>query len=145
MPHQVQHSATIQLNAAPAKTFPLFTPKGETLWVQDWNPTYVYPASGEVCLNSVWTTPHAGQDLLWVTVVHQPEDYSAAYINIVPDVMVRRVDVNFVALDDDKTAATIRYIYTSLSPAGDELLATLTEDYYANMMQDWEESVNAIL
>lgn len=40
-----RHSITV---ARPIdQVFPLFTPKGETLWVQGWNPDFIHPESGE--------------------------------------------------------------------------------------------------
>ena len=103
---QVQRQATIHLNANSAQVYPLFTPKGEERWVPGWKPTYIYPESGDVCLNSVFTTEKDGVETLWVTVLYNPRDYQTAFINIVPDVVVRRVDVQCEVMPNNRTAVT---------------------------------------
>ena len=142
---QLQRQGTIQVKANVDKVFPLFTPQGEELWVAGWQPTYLYPESGEVCLNSVFTTQHGEIETLWITALYNPTQYQAAYINIVPDVVVRRVDVQCAALADNQTTVTVQYIYTALSPQGNEVLAHITAEHYAEMMDAWEGAVNAIL
>lgn len=54
----VQRSHTIVLNGVPEVVFPLFTPAGEKLWVDDWDPVYLYPASGETQEGMVFSTGH---------------------------------------------------------------------------------------
>lgn len=43
----VQRSHTFVLNGAPEVVFPLFTPAGEKLWVDGWDPVYLHPATGD--------------------------------------------------------------------------------------------------
>lgn len=46
----------IDLAAPPAEVFPLFTPAGEKLWIREWDPRYLHPASGETRQGMVFTT-----------------------------------------------------------------------------------------
>ena len=56
--NHLTRTATITVNESPDKILPLLTAYGETLWIQGWNPEYVYPEDGEANTNSVWKTQH---------------------------------------------------------------------------------------
>jgi len=66
---QVSHSTTIQVNATPDRTLPLFTAAGERLWIKEWDPMYIYPETGEPKEGMIWKTTNAANiDEIWVTV-----------------------------------------------------------------------------
>jgi hypothetical protein len=54
------------------RVFPLFTPVGETLWVDDWNPDFLHPVNGETCEGMVFRTHHGDELTLWTCVDWSP-------------------------------------------------------------------------
>ena len=89
----VSHSTTIKVNANPDETLPLFTAAGECLWVKGWNPTYIYPETGEPKEGMIWKTTHANVDEIWVTVNYDVTQHTATYLKWSPAKTVTRIDI----------------------------------------------------
>ena len=53
--------------------------------------------------------------------------------------------VSLEAVGEDRTQATVTYEITSLSDAGDQVLAAFTESAYAAMLADWEQKIDRVL
>jgi hypothetical protein len=51
---ELRHS--IVLSGSIDRVFPLFTPAGEKLWVEGWDPEFLHPTSGETCEGMVFRT-----------------------------------------------------------------------------------------
>jgi hypothetical protein len=145
-PLRLTRSATIQLNAGPATVFPLFTPLGEKLWVPDWNPTIIYPASGDIELGAVFTTPHAsGAPMVWTVVEAMPEHFRVAYVRVAPESHVAQISVQCAEAAPGSTDATVTYVFTGLSAQGNAYVAQHTESHYQQWIQQWETAINAYL
>lgn len=146
IPLRLTRSATIQLNADPTTVFPLFTPLGERLWVPDWNPTMLYPASGDIDLDAVFTTPH-GDDArtVWTVVESVPAQFRVAYVRVAPDSHVARISVQCAEAAPAGTRATVTYVFTGLTEQGNTYVAQFTEDYYDQWIQQWQAAINAYL
>jgi hypothetical protein len=65
-------------------------------------------------------------------------------LKITPAVTACRVTIQVEAVADC-AEATITYSHTSLGAAGDAFVASFTEDYYRQFMQDWEARMNHYL
>jgi hypothetical protein len=57
----ITQSHTIHLPAHLYRVFPLFEPLGEKLWAEGWDPTMLYPSTGEVAVGTIFTTHHADE------------------------------------------------------------------------------------
>jgi hypothetical protein len=142
----ISRTAKIQVNASPEKALPLFTAKGEELWVTGWKPTYVYPESGEPELNAVWTTKiDATTTAVWVTVDYDPQNGSASYVKWTPDRHVTRVDIQCDPDGEGRSITTVTYTRTALSEAGSSELIALTKDQYDARIASWERAINHYL
>lgn len=145
-PLRLTRTATIRLNAPPATVFPLFTPLGEKLWIPDWNPTIIYPASGALELNAVFTTPHTdGAPTVWTVVEAAPEEYRVAYVRVAPDSHVARITVQCAEESPAATKATVSYVFTGLTEQGNAYVGQYTESHYQHWLQQWESAINAYL
>lgn len=144
-PLRLTRTTTIHLNAPPATVFPLFTPLGERLWVPDWNPTMIYPASGELELDAVFTTAHGdGAPTVWTVVEATQEEYRVSYVRVAPDTHVARITVQ-CAEEDQATRATVTYVFTALTEQGNAYVAQFTEQHYQHWLQGWEAGINEYL
>ena len=143
---RASRSAQISLNAAPSAVFPLFTPEGERLWVEGWNPESVYPADGAAELHGVFLTHnHAAQPTIWAIVGFEAEHFRISYLRAAPESHVAFIAVECAEDGPGRTAATVSYTFTGLSAAGNEYVARFTPEHYHEWIQQWEAAINRYL
>lgn len=135
----------IVLDGPIERVFPLFTPIGETLWVNGWNPEFLHPVSGETCEGTVFRTRHGEEETLWACVDWEPAIHRARYARVTPASRFGFVEVSCREAGPGRTAASITYKFTALTPDGQSYLAGLTEDAFAGMIDGWQRSINAWL
>jgi hypothetical protein len=133
-----EHSITLPLSADEA--FPLFTPEGERLWIEDWNPHYFYPANGETIVGMVFTTGHGDETTYWTLVDFDNAVHAARYSRVTPGSRSVIVEVACTATGEQETKVTVRYTLTSLSEAGNATIAAFVGDYSA-MIEDWRTRI----
>lgn len=139
-------SSTIHLAAAPAVVFPLFTPQGERAWVPDWDPHNIYPHSGEAELDGVFATAHVEDaPTIWTIVEYAPDRGRIAYVRVAPASHVAHITVDCREALPDATEATISYVFTGLSEAGNAYVARHSEDHYRHWLLEWQAAINAYL
>lgn len=128
----------------PEETFPLFTARGELLWVPGWQPTFVFPPDGELALDQVWLTG-AGEELThWLVTGLDRAGRRVEYGRVTPGSRMGRVIVQVSAAGAGRSLVKVRYVMSGLSPAGNQVVAELAEGY-AGMMAKWAELVAAYL
>lgn len=142
-PAHATRSATIHLHAPPDRVFPLFTPEGERRWVPGWNPRYLWPSDGATQTGMTFLTEHEGRESTWMVADFDPPR-RAVYTRVTAGLSVVRVEVRCEP-DGDGTAATIRYDYVGLAPAGNDSVEQMTETHYVAWMAEWEAAINASL
>jgi hypothetical protein len=130
-------SHTIEIALPIERCFPLFTPKGETLWVPDWAPEYIYPPSGETEQGMVFITGHGGEITLWTLVDYQPENHYARYSRVTPGSRSTLVEVQCAASGSDRTTVTVSYTLTGLSEAGNQAISAFCGAPYIEMIEEW--------
>lgn len=133
----LERGHTITLAGPVSQVFPLFTPRGETLWVEGWNPDYLHPENGETQAGMVFRTG-AGEDLtLWSCLDWEPAAHRVRYARVTPASRFGFVEVACREISPGRTEATVSYTFTALSPAGEAILDGLTEAAFAAMIEDW--------
>ena len=143
---QVSHSTTIRVNATPDETLPLFTAAGERLWIKEWNPTYIYPETGEPKEGMIWkTTDDASIDEIWVTVNYDVTQHTATYVKWSPKNNVTRIDIQCSSIDDTQTLVQVTYTITALSDKELISLEEFTKEHYDSWLRSWERAVNHYL
>lgn len=127
----------------PDEAFPLFTARGELLWVPGWQPEFIHPPSGELELDQVWLTRSGDEVTHWLVVALDPQRRRVEYGRITPGSRLGRVIVE-VGTAPGGSVAKVRYVMTGLTPAGNGVLEELEKGYGA-MMRTWAELLAAHL
>lgn len=142
----ISRTMAIQLNAPPDQTLPLFTAVGECLWIPDWEPTYIYPESGEPQTGMIWkTSQYSNVDSIWITAEYDTVACHATYIRFTPERHVARIDVQCDSIDGAKTIAEVTYSVTAIHADGHEDIEMLTEARFREMIGWWEKAINHYL
>ena len=143
-PNRVTRTYTQRLVAKRAAVFPLLCPVREADWIEGWNPSWVVTDSGVAEPDCVFITATSPNDTIWYITRHEPDNGFVEMLKITPLVTACRLTIQ---LDSTGTGseATVTYTHTSLGPEGDTFVASFTDDYYRQFMQDWEARVNYYL
>jgi hypothetical protein len=80
----VERRHSIVLSGSIDCVFPLFTPAGEKLWVEGWDPEFLHPTSGEICEGMVFRTSHRGEVTLWACINWSPSAHRVRYARVTP-------------------------------------------------------------
>lgn len=135
-----RHSITV---ARPIdQVFPLFTPKGETLWVQGWNPDFIHPESGETCEGMVFRTGRGEDETLWSCIEWKPFDYRVRYLRVTPNSRFGFVEVICKEAALEQTEVSVGYTFTALTEQGKTDLANLTDDAFSQMIETWSVQID---
>lgn len=122
--------------------FPLFTPLGETQWVEGWNPEFLHPTSGETQADMVFRTGHGAEETLWACIDWIPSAHQVRYARVTPGSRFGFVGVGCRAIGAGVTDVSVRYTFTALTADGRAYLAALTEPAFAKMIDGWRERIN---
>lgn len=143
-PVRATRTYTQRLVAAPSVVFPLLCPVREADWIEGWNPPLVVSSSGVAEPDCVFTTSAEPIDAVWYVTRHEPAAGFVEMLKITPTVTACRLTIQLRAVEGG-SEADVTYSHTSLGPAGDAFVASFTEEFYRNFMQDWEAQVNHYL
>jgi len=143
-PNRVTRIYTQQLNGTPDVVFPLFCPVRETEWIKGWDPPLVVTSSGKAEPDCVFTTREDPIDTIWYITCHDPGAGFIEMIRITPGVTACRLNIQLREIAGG-SEAVISYTHTSVGPEGDVYVASFTEDYYRQFMQEWENRLNRYL
>lgn len=144
---QITRSAEIKLNADIDEVFPLFSPKGEMLWVTGWEPTFLFPQEGEPWDMLVFKTKASNlheNEFLWTTSHLDFENKLVVY-TVFTDNRVWTIKVRCKCLIDNRTSTEISYTFTSLNSLGEEVNKAALDKMYQHNLKDWEEAINHYL
>jgi hypothetical protein len=136
----IELSGRVGVAAPPADAFRFFTPKGERLWVPDWEPEYLHPPDGALAEGLVFRTRHGGELTLWLVSRCDRGAGAIEYVRVTPESRIGMVSVQLSQAGRAATEATIAYRLTSLSPAGDRTLETFAREF-SGMLADWETRI----
>jgi hypothetical protein len=126
-----------------AEAFPLFTPKGEEDWVPDWAPTYLRPETGDTCEEMIFTTGAGEEKTYWTCLKWQPEEGHVRYLRLTPASRVAIVDVRCTPVGDAATRVLVGYEIQSLTDAGRDYIAAMSDGDFAGMIDQWPELISA--
>ena len=143
-PKRVTRTYTQQLVAEPSAVFPLLCPVREADWIDGWDPISVIAQSGVAERDCVFVTAASPNDAVWYITRHERDNGFVEMLKITPHVTACRLTIQLrpVATGSE---ASITYTHTSLGPEGDAFVASFTDEYYRQFMQDWEARINHYL
>lgn len=141
---EARHVITVDLPVGQCQK--LFTPAGEELWVDGWQPVYHHPADGRTQRGMIFSTG-GGDDLtLWSLVDYDDtQRHHARYMRVTPALRSGYVEVDCTALGPQLTQVAVRYELTALSPAGERSLAAYEPAAFAAMIDEWAMLIAARL
>jgi hypothetical protein len=127
----------IRIPFAIGEAFPLFTPKGEELWVPGWKPDYISPASGETCEEMIFATDHGNVSTLWTCLLWRPHQHHVRYLRVTAGSRVAFVDVRCLSDGPARTLARISYAYVALSESGRAIIGSMSHESFSEMIDEW--------
>ena len=121
----------------------LFSPRGERLWADGWDPMFPAPAGDDTEPGTVFETVHGQQRTTWVVCAREP-GRSVRYARIAHG---RDAGTVTVTLDDagstgESREATVEYDLTALTSEAAGGLARFAASY-PQFLQHWEEAIAA--
>jgi hypothetical protein len=119
------------------EAFPLFTPKGEELWVPGWKPDYISPASGETCEEMIFATDNGNESTLWTCLQWRPDQHHVRYLRITPGSRAAFVDVHCLSDGQFRTLVRVSYAFVALSESGHALIHSMSRDSFSTMVDEW--------
>ena len=120
---QTEFHHEIRIPFAIGAAFPLFTPKGEELWVPGWKPDYISPASGETCEEMIFATDNGNESTLWTCLQWRPDQHHVRYLRITPGSRAAFVDVRCLPDGPVRTLVRVSYAHVALSESGQRRLS----------------------
>lgn len=143
---RVAHQYTQTNQAPPDRIFPLLCPVREADWVPGWQYRLIYSQSGVAELGCVFTTRNEdGSESTWLCTEYEPVSLRIAYAWVTPAHLACQIRIQLEPGPGSTTRAHIAYVYTGLSPAGNEQVERFTADWFRAKMQGWEKAINHYL
>lgn len=140
-PRHVERTGAFTLPLALADAFPLFSPEGERIWADGWDPEYLHPSHPSVAAGTVFRTAVGGEETLWLVLAYDADAGVAYYGRFVPGSRVGTVRVECRALAAARTQVTVTYALTAVSPAGAAVLGDLSPARYEAMLGQWCDAI----
>jgi hypothetical protein len=132
---------TIRVDLPPDRAFHLFTPVGERLWADGWDPHFPAGEHGDGgAVGTVFVTGAHGRTTLWV-VTHRTED-SIGYARVTPGHLAGVVDVRLAATGDGAAEAEVGYDLTALTPDAEPERERFAAGY-DEFLAEWERAIAA--
>jgi hypothetical protein len=137
----MHRTAEITVGLPRDQAMALFSPEGERLWAEGWDPRYPEPTRREGP-GTVFTTGHGGHPTAWIVVDQQPE--RIRYARVVHGMTAGTVAVEVLDSYQDATHVRVTYDLTALSAAGERWLETYDAGYQAEIAA-WSTEIAASL
>ncbi len=145
-PKRVVRTYRQTIDAPPDVVFPLVCPVREAEWLDGFEYTMVYSASGVAEPGAVFTTSSEGEDdTVWVISRHEPATGVVQFTRFTPGSRTCLLTIVVSACGETRSHVDISYAYTSLTPAGRAFLEGWTEDAFQGALRFWEKSMNHFL
>ncbi|MFZ5543023.1 MAG: SRPBCC family protein [Pseudomonadota bacterium] len=139
--HHVQSRHRITVDAPVDKCFMFFTPAGETLWVDGWQPRYLHPADGRTEPGMVFTTGEVADHTIWMLVDFDRAAHYSRYARVTPGSRAGFVEVRCRALAAGRTEVEVGYTLTALNEQGAQLLQAFEGERFMQMIDGWAREI----
>ncbi|MFO1337192.1 MAG: SRPBCC family protein [Burkholderiaceae bacterium] len=143
MPRHVHASHRIVVDAPVDQAFMFFTPAGEELWVDGWQPAYVHPADGRTEAGMVFTTGQGDELTVWTLADFDRSAHRSRYLRCTPASRTGLVEVRCTAAGTARTEVQVSYTLTALSAAGERVLEDFEGERFAAMIDGWAREISA--
>jgi hypothetical protein len=143
-PARVHQSAEITLEGPVTEVFPLFGIMREKEWDSAWNPTPVFPISGDMAEGAIYHTPghlHGEAPLIWIVYRYDTSRYWLTYLVSASNRIVS-IDIQCTPIEGNKTHAVVTYTMTGLTEEGNQIIRHHLTMLFAHHLQDWQDAIN---
>jgi len=144
-PVRVKRTYTQKLRGRPADVFPLLCPVREREWARGWDPLAVYSMSGFAENNCIFTTGAKNPESIWVITDFDPLRHRIEIVKVTPGMTVARITICLVENESGNTDAEVAYLYTAISPEGEEFVKEYSQEFFDGFMQFAESTLNGFL
>jgi hypothetical protein len=134
------HAITIDLPVQQCQM--LFTPAGEELWVEGWEPRYLHPHDGATAQGMVFATGSGEETTVWFMTEFSREPYRARYARVTPASRWGFVDVECKPASAASTQVLVTYELQALSSSGETALKDFEPAPFAAMIDDWKRLID---
>lgn len=141
MGFHVEHRHTITVPLPVENAFPLFTPAGEQLWLEEWQPEFLYPDDGRTEAGMVFRTHHGGEETVWSCIEFAPEQHRIRYVRVSSATRFVTLHIGCRRASATSTSVEIRYALTALTTEGTRMLKALTPTEFASNIDRWQEKI----
>jgi len=143
---QQTQSFTIFLQSPVGEATPLFGPVREAEWAPSWNPRFVNPPEPAQREGIVFTTPNIqGKERIWLVTEFDTKAGRVSYVLITPGIDLVTLKIRVQPDGDRHSKATIVYVFTALSPAGNAEVNQHDAHWAEQQRVHWETAINAVL
>ena len=140
----IEHTGSFTLPLPRELTFSLFSPEGERTWVPGWDPHYLHPARASINPGTVFRTGHGGEETFWLVLRCDESLAEVEYARVTPGSRMGTVSVRCEEENQlGATRVTVTYALTALSQSGNMILALVTPEAYALMLEEWRSQIIA--
>lgn len=136
---RLEASHIFRLDGPVDRVFALFDPVSECDWVDDWDPTAVFPEELSRDEGTVFTLERDGRTAVWTVLRYSPTQHVAEYLVTEHDYQHRWIYVSCSAESEQTTQVTVRYVTTALSAIGQRELGRYGKEF----LQAWEAPAQA--
>jgi hypothetical protein len=142
-PSRVVLRRPIRVGLPPARALHAFTPVGERLWADGWDPAFPAGEVGDGAeVGTAFVTGHGAHATVWVVVEHA--EHTVRYARVTPGLLAGTVAVRCQADGSGGTLAEVTYDLTALTAAGRAELAGFAEAY-DEYLAAWAREIAAAL
>jgi Polyketide cyclase / dehydrase and lipid transport len=142
-PRRVSLAGALHVPLVPSHAWHLFTPRGECVWVEDWDPRFLVDVVDDSEPGTVFTTHHGARYMVW-TVVGRDPGRAIEYARVAIDDHAGMVIVTCAPGPGGGTTVAVRYELTALKPGANTGLDEFAAGYQG-LLEHWQDSIEAAL
>lgn len=130
------------LPASVDDAFPLFSPRGERLWVPGWDPEVLHPPESDWREGQVFRTREERGEAVWVITRLDSVRHWVEYHRVEPGRYVAHIVVRCRELPNRRTHVSTAYSFVGVSEIGNQDIAAMTQEAYDAKMLRWSEWIH---
>jgi len=137
---KVKYTAAFEITQPIKKTFPLFSPEGEKLWVPGWDYENIMGTT-DLHEDYVFLTKnhdHASTEAIWLVKRYEPEPYLIQLYKVETGEKIGVITVQCTELSDVRTKIQVTYEYIGLSEKGNAFISKFSDSEYKDFIGEWE-------
>jgi hypothetical protein len=120
----------------------LFGANEERKWADGWDPQFVYPTPARDQLGMIFRVAHGHNSSVWINTAFDLAAGHIQYAHVLNDVMATVIDIHANRQGLQKTAVSVVYERTALTPEANEHVLHSTKGD-ENAGKEWGDAMNA--